>query len=85
MFLFEDLATVEDRCIQRILREVEQEGPVLALKGKSDAISRLFCATCRSAWPRWCGRTSALRVPDAEAAQQRIVALARRLEAARSS
>ena len=84
MFLFEDFAMVQDRFIQRILREVEQEDLVLALKGASDGISQLFYRNMSQRMAEVVREDlvylGAVRLRDVEAAQQRIVALARRLE-----
>lgn len=84
MFLFEDLVAVEDRFIQRILREVEQQDLVLALKGASDSISQSLFRNMSSRMAdvvreevKYLG---AVRLRDVEAAQQRIVSIARRLE-----
>ncbi len=84
MFLFEDFATIDDRFIQRILREVSQEDLVLALKGASDAISQTFYRNMSTRMAdvvredlKFLG---AVRLRDVESAQQRIVAVARRLE-----
>ncbi len=38
MFVFEDIVTLEDRSIQRVLREVETKDLALALKGSVDAV-----------------------------------------------
>lgn len=84
MFLFEDLAGVEDRFIQRILREVDQQDLVLALKGASDGISQCLYSNMSSRMAEVVREEvkylGAVRLRDVEAAQQRIVAIARRLE-----
>jgi flagellar motor switch protein FliG len=40
MFVFEDVATLDDKSIQRLLREVEIKTLALALKGASDALTK---------------------------------------------
>ncbi len=86
MFLFEDFVTLEDRSIQRIIREVDQEDLVLALKAASDTISQTFYRNMSQRMAEVVredlGFLGAVRLRDAEAAQQRIVAIARRLEEA---
>lgn len=84
MFLFEDLVQLDDRFVQRILRDAEQQDLVLALKGASDTIAeRLFQNMSQRQAEvvkddlQYLG---AVRLREVEAAQQRIVALARRLE-----
>lgn len=84
MFLFEDFAAVEDRFIQRILREVNQEDLVLALKGASDTISQIFYRNMSQRMAEVIREEltylGAVRLHDVETSQQGIVALARRLE-----
>ena len=84
VFLFEDFTEIDDRFIQRIIREVSQEDLVLALKGASDSISQTFYRNMSSRMAdvvredlKFLG---AVRLRDVEAAQQRIVSVARRLE-----
>lgn len=86
MFLFEDFATIEDRFIQRIIREADQQDIVLALKAASDAISQTFYRNMSQRMAEVVREDlkflGAVRLRDAEAAQQKIVAIARRLEEA---
>lgn len=42
MFLFENLVDVDDRSIQRILQEVENESLLIALKGADEALREKF-------------------------------------------
>ncbi|KGT89715.1 flagellar motor switch protein FliG [Enterobacter cancerogenus] len=44
MFLFENLIEVEDRHIQRLLQEIENETLLIALKGANDALRTKFLA-----------------------------------------
>ncbi len=84
MFLFEDFTQIDDRFIQLIIREVSQEDLVLALKGASDVISQTFYRNMSSRMAEVVREDlkflGAVRLRDVEAAQQRIVAIARRLE-----
>ncbi|MDA8346593.1 MAG: flagellar motor switch protein FliG [Thermaerobacter sp.] len=84
MFLFEDFTAIADRYIQRIIREVDQADLVLALKGASDTISQTFYRNMSQRMAEVVREDlkflGAVRLRDVEAAQQHIVATARRLE-----
>ena len=84
MFLFEDFSNVDDKFIQRIIREVDQQDLVMALKGASDTISQTFYRNMSSRMAEVVREDlkylGAVRLRDVESAQQRIVAVARRLE-----
>ncbi len=86
MFLFEDFRSVQDRDMQRIIREVDQKDIVLALRTASDEIAQLFFRNMSQRMAEVVREDLALlpptRLRDLEAAQQRIVALARHLEEA---
>ena len=84
MFVFEDIITLDDRAVQRFLRECDQRDLVLALKTANDDVaSKLF--TNMSARMAETIRddleiTSNVRMKDVEDAQQRIVGVIRDLE-----
>lgn len=84
MFVFEDIATLDDRTIQIILREVEQDDLRLALKGVSDgvreAILRNVSSRAAEALREDIENMGPVRLRDVEAAQQKIVGVTRRLE-----
>ena len=86
MFLFEDFRSVQDRDMQRMIREVDQKDIVLALRTASDEIAQLFFRNMSQRMAEVVREDLALlpptRLRDLEAAQQRIVALARHLEEA---
>ena len=86
MFLFEDFRSVQGRDMQRIIREVDQKDIVLALRTASDEIAQLFFRNMSQRMAEVVREDLALlpptRLRDLEAAQQRIVALARHLEEA---
>jgi len=42
MFLFEDLAGLDDRCIQRILQDIDPDSLIIALKGAEQALRDKF-------------------------------------------
>ena len=84
MFVFEDILQVNDKGIQSVLKEIDNEELALALKTASDAMkdkvfknmseraSQLIKEEIEFMGP--------VRVSDVEAAQQRIVDVVRRLE-----
>ncbi|MCC5825473.1 MULTISPECIES: flagellar motor switch protein FliG [Alkalimonas] len=83
MFVFENLIDVEDRGIQTLLREVEQDILMKALKGADDALKeKIFGNMSKRAAELLRDDLEAMgpvRVSDVEAAQKEILATARRL------
>lgn len=83
MFVFENLIDVEDRGIQTLLREVEQESLMKALKGADDGLKeKIFANMSKRAADLLRDDLEAMgpvRVSDVEAAQKEILAAARRL------
>jgi len=84
MFVFEDIILLDDRAIQRVLREVETKDLSIALKAANEEVKRKIFANVSE-------RVSAMikeemeymgpmRLSDVEQAQQRIVETIRRLE-----
>lgn len=84
MFLFEDIVTIDDRGIQRILREVDKRDLALALKVADDKIKQKFFKNMSE-------RASAVvkeelefmgpvKLKEVEAAQMRIVDIIKKLE-----
>lgn len=84
MFVFEDLVGVEDRSLQRLMQEVETNELALSLKAASDEVKgRIEGVLTKRALQGLREEIEFLgpvRVSDVEAAQQRVVALARSLE-----
>jgi flagellar motor switch protein FliG len=86
MFVFEDIASIDDRSIQRVLREIEGKELALALKGSSPelqakimgAMSQRAVASLKEEMEMM-GPT---KKRDVEAAQANVVAAVRRLEEA---
>lgn len=84
MFVFEDITTLDNLAIQRFIREVDSKDLVVAIKGANkevyDAIfsnmSQRMAETTRSELEY----LHNVRMRDVEEAQQRIVAIIRRLE-----
>lgn len=84
MFVFDDIVLLDDRSIQRLLKEVETKDLSLALKATSDEVkNKIFSnvservATLIKEEMEFMGPT---RLSDVEAAQARIVEAVRRLE-----
>ena len=86
MFVFEDIITLDDVAIQRILREVEAKELALALKGCSEEVAEVIyknqskrAAASLKEDMKFLGP---VRLMDVEKAQQGIVAIIRRLDEA---
>lgn len=84
MFIFEDILTLDNASIQRIIREVEQKDLALALKGSSDDVKeRVFKNVSKRAAEMLredIEFMGPVRLREVEEAQQRIVALIRKLD-----
>ena len=84
MFVFEDLRAVDDRSMQRILRDVEGKDLALALKAASEElkehIRHNMSERAAAALAEDMEFMGPVRVRDVEAAQARILATARTLE-----
>lgn len=84
MFVFEDIITLDDVSIQRVLREVESKDLALALKGSSEevgnAIFRNQSKRAAATLKEDIEFLGPVRLVDVEKAQQKIVSIIRRLE-----
>jgi len=84
MFVFEDIVTLDDTSIQRVLREVDGKELALALKGCSDevanAIFRNQSKRAAAALKEDMEFLGPVRLIDVEKAQQKIVSIIRRLD-----
>lgn len=84
MFVFEDIITLDDVSIQRVLREVESKDLALALKGCSEevanAIFRNQSKRAAASLKEDIEFLGPVRLMDVEKAQQNIVSIIRRLE-----
>ena len=86
MFVFENILDMDDRSVQRFVRDCDTKDIVYALKTASDEMKQIFFSnmskrqteTVRSDMEI----TTNVRLKDVEEAQQRIVAVIRRLEEA---
>jgi len=83
MFVFEDLPKLEDRTVQVVLREIDQEDLRLALKGADDVLKDLIFKNMSERVAEMLKEDLELitnvRAKDVEAAQQKIVYVVRRL------
>ncbi len=84
MFVFEDIVMIDDRSIQRILREVESQDLALALKGASREVGEKIYGNMSTRASDMLREDiefmGPVRLRDVEEAQQRIVNVIRRLE-----
>ncbi len=84
MFIFEDILKVDDKGIQAILKEVDNEELCLALKTGSDELKEKIYSNMSARAAELIKEDmqymGPVRLSDVEAAQQRIVDIARRLE-----
>ena len=86
MFVFEDLNTLDDRGMQRVLKEVDSKDLGLALKGASDDVKGKFLKNMSKRASQMLQDEMAfmgpVRIKDVEEAQQKIVNVVRGLEEA---
>ncbi|MBE3595471.1 MAG: flagellar motor switch protein FliG [Hydrogenibacillus sp.] len=86
MFIFEDIVLLDDRSVQRVIREVANEDLLLALKTASDEVKahifRNMSQRMADTFREEMEYMGPVRLRDVEEAQQRIVAVIRRLEEA---
>ena len=84
MFVFEDIVTLDDRSIQRVIRECENEDLMLALKVASDEVKEMVYKNMSSRMAMTLQEEMELmgpvRLSDVEEAQSTIVSIIRRLE-----
>ena len=84
MFVFEDILSLDDRSVQRVLREVDNNELAIALKGSNEEVQNLIfnnlskrLATMIKEDMEFMGP---VRMKDVEEAQQKIVNIIRKLE-----
>lgn len=84
MFVFEDIVMIDDRSVQRVLREVESQDLGLALKGASTEVTQKIFSNMSTRASEMLREEiqfmGPVRLRDVEDAQQRIVNIIRRLE-----
>ncbi len=86
MFVFEDIVTLDNRAIQRVIREVDNNDLMLALKVASDEVKEIvfrnMSTRMAETFKEEMEYIGPIRLRDVEEAQSRIVAIIRRLEEA---
>ncbi|KOR94528.1 flagellar motor switch protein FliG [Geobacillus stearothermophilus] len=86
MFVFEDIVTLDNRAIQRVIREVDNNDLMLALKVASDEVKEIvfrnMSTRMAETFKEEMEYMGPVRLRDVEEAQSRIVAIIRRLEEA---
>ena len=84
MFVFEDIVTLDNRSIQRIIRECENEDLLLSLKVSSEEVKEIVFKNMSTrmvdTFKEEMEYMGPVRLRDVEEAQSRIVAIIRRLE-----
>ena len=84
MFVFEDIITMDDRSVQRFVRDCDPKDIVLALKGANSEVANKIFANVSTRMAQSIRDdlevTINVRIRDVEAAQQRIVGVIRDLE-----
>ncbi len=86
MFVFEDIVLLDDRSIQRVIRDVENNDLMLALKVASEDVKEVLFRNMSKrmveTFKEEMEYMGPVRLRDVEEAQTRIVAIIRRLEEA---
>ena len=84
MFVFEDILSLDNRSIQRFLREVENNVLAVALKGATEEVTKIIFANMSKRLAEMIKEDiefmGPVRLKDVEEAQQKIVNSIRRLE-----
>jgi len=84
MFIFEDIATLDQIAIQTFLRDVDTKDLLIALKGASKEVSDVFYSNMSSRMSEMMREEAqymrGVRLTDVEEAQQRLVSVVRKLE-----
>ena len=84
MFVFEDVLLLDDRSMQRVLKEIDTKDLSMALKGASEELQEKFFRNMSSRAAEMIKEDmeymGPIRLKDVEEVQQRIVDIVRRLE-----
>ena len=84
MFVFEDIVTLDNRSIQRIIRDLENEDLILSMKVSSEEVKEILFQNMSSrmaeSFKDEMEIMGPVRLKDVEEAQSRIVSTIRRLE-----
>jgi flagellar motor switch protein FliG len=86
MFVFEDIVTLDNRAIQRVIREVQNEDLLLALRASSEEVKEVMFSNMSQRmaenFKEEMEYMGPVRLRDVEEAQSRIVGTIRKLEEA---
>ena len=84
MFVFEDILSLDDRSIQRVLREIDNNELAVALKGSNEEVQNLIFSNLSKRLATMIREDmdfmGPVRMKDVEEAQQKIVNIIRKLE-----
>ena len=84
MFVFEDILSLDDKSIQRVLREVDNNELAVALKGSNEEVQNLIFSNLSKRLATMIREDmdfmGPVRMKDVEEAQQKIVNIIRKLE-----
>ena len=84
MFVFEDILSLDDRSVQRVLREVDNNELAVALKGSNEDVQNLIFSNLSKRLATMIKEDmdfmGPVRMKDVEEAQQKIVNIIRKLE-----
>ena len=84
MFVFEDILSLDDRAIQRVLRDVDNSDLALALKGATEEVQNVILNNLSTRLASMIKEDmeymGPVRMKDVEEAQQKIVNIIRKLE-----
>ncbi len=86
MFVFEDIVTLDNRAIQRVIRDVENDDLLLSLKVASEEVKEIVFSNMSQrmveTFKEEMEIMGPVRLRDVEEAQSRIVGVVRKLEEA---
>ena len=86
MFVFEDILSLDDRAIQRVLRDVDNNDLAIALKGSNEEVQKVIFNNLSKRLGAMIKEDmefmGPVRMKDVEEAQQKIVTIIRKLEEA---
>ena len=84
MFVFEDILSLDDKSIQRVLREVDNNELAVALKGSNEEVQNVIFNNLSKRLAAMIKEDmeymGPVRLKDVEEAQQKIVNIIRKLE-----
>ncbi|MEW6709977.1 MAG: flagellar motor switch protein FliG [Candidatus Riflebacteria bacterium] len=85
LFVFEDVVLIDDRSLQRLMKEVDMKDLSISLKGVTDEVKEKFYKNMSKRAAEMLKEEMAymgpVRIRDVDQAQQRIVAIVKKLEA----